>query len=259
MGGFPTRARRRRRARRTLEEQAVTTPSARSPQPLASRRLSPFYDTGPLAALRPVREEQRPRPSASHVATADVDSAAPEEEGTPQAITTPGPSAQGQRREEQDAAHAMQGTLRLEGRTDATFDGGTFHTEDVRARPATGCDGCGECVHITGTLVATYHVTTRVTLPRVSDYPDLTPCQRTRVQSAITNVLAPHEQKHVEAFRKYNGTTRTPLDLTLCRSEFDSTIQSMFDAQEEARRDAVQQASDALDPFYFEVDLDCKD
>ena len=59
----------------------------------------------------------------------------------------------------------------------------------------------GERIHVTGTLVSTYHATTHVTLPRASDFPGLTPCQRQRVQDAIDNVLAPHEQEHVEAFR----------------------------------------------------------
>jgi hypothetical protein len=63
----------------------------------------------------------------------------------------------------------------------------------------------------------------------------------------------------VAAFRGYNGTTRRPFDLTLCRSEFDSAIRAMFEAEEDARRQAAQDASDALDPFHFDVDLDCED
>ena len=73
---------------------------------------------------------------------------------------------------------------------------------------------------------------------------------------AIDNILAPHEQKHVEAFKKYNGTTLRPFDLTLCRSEFDGEIQSMFEAEQRDRRNAAQAASDALDPFHFDVELD---
>jgi hypothetical protein len=159
------------------------------------------------------------------------------------------------------AAWALGSTVRLEGRTDADYNGGSFQTVNTRVRPATGCESCSgdECVRVTGTLVVRYHVTTTVTLPRVSDFPGLKACQRTHVRDAINNVLAPHERQHVRAFRRYNGVTRRRFDLTLCRSEFDSTIQSMVDSEETARRNAAQAASDALDPFHFDVDLDCED
>jgi hypothetical protein len=155
----------------------------------------------------------------------------------------------------------MAQSLRLEGRTDATFDGGSFSTQGVRRTAATGCGTCtdDQCIHVSGTIVARYRVTTTVTLPRVSDFPDLTSCQRTRVQSAINNVLAPHEQQHVAAFRTYNGTTRTPFDVSLCLGEFDSTIASMFQTEASARQSSAQSASDALDPFHFDVDLNCED
>ena len=158
-------------------------------------------------------------------------------------------------------AFNRRGPLRLRGRTDATYDGGRFQTQNVTVRPATDCTGCSgrNCVHVTGTLEAIYSVATTVTLPRVADFPDLTPCQQRRVQNAIDNVLAPHEQQHVAAFQQYNGTTRRAFDLTLCRSEFDGAIQRMFEAEERARRAAAQAASDALDPFHFDVDVDCEE
>ena len=79
------------------------------------------------------------------------------------------------------------------------------------------------------------------------------------MQDAIDNVLAPHEQQHVSAFNTYRGTTNRQFDLTLCRNEFDATIRSMVESEESARRSAAQAASDALDPFHFDVDLDCED
>jgi hypothetical protein len=150
--------------------------------------------------------------------------------------------------------------LALRGRTDATFSN-SFRTLNVHTSAATGCDNCAdsECVHVTGTLESTFRVTTRVTLPSVSDFPDLTACQRQRVRDGITNVLAPHEQEHVAAFRTYNGTVRTPFDLTICRSDFDARIRDLHDSVESPRQSAAQAASDALDPFEFEVDLDCED
>ena len=151
-------------------------------------------------------------------------------------------------------------SLTLRGRTDATFSS-SFRTRNVRTSAATGCDNCadGECVHVTGTLESTFRVTTTVTLPSVSDFPDLTACQRQRVRDGITNVLAPHEQQHVAAFRTYNGTVATPFDLTICRSELDARIQDLHDSIDGPRQSAARAASDALDPFQFDVDLDCQD
>jgi hypothetical protein len=163
--------------------------------------------------------------------------------------------------EEHAVAYTNSNSLRLQGRTDATFDGGAFHTENVVVSRGTGCEGCAgrECVHVVGDLVATYAVTTTVTLPRVSDFPNLSVCQRQRVRDAINNVLAPHEQQHVAAFNTYNGATRRRFDVTLCRNTFDSTIRTMFEAEERTRRSAAQAASDVLDPFHFDVDLNCED
>jgi hypothetical protein len=150
-------------------------------------------------------------------------------------------------------------SLTLRGRTDATFSS-SFRTRNVRTSAATGCDCAdSECVHVTGTLESTFRVTTTVTLPGVSDFPDLTPCQRERVRDGITNVLAPHEQQHVAAFRTYNGTVATPFDLTICRSELDARIQDLHDSIDGPRQSAARAASDALDPFQFDVDLDCQD
>ncbi|MCR6650125.1 MAG: hypothetical protein NVV73_00890 [Cellvibrionaceae bacterium] len=157
---------------------------------------------------------------------------------------------------------AKGSNLRLEGRTDAVFDGGSFETQNVRVSAGKAVPLAVMLIHAFahgGILVARFHVNTNVTLPSVNDFPDLTPCQRTRVQHAINTILAPHEQQHVQAFRQYNGATRTPFDVTLCRSEFDSAIQSLFETQESTRRAAAQAASDALDPFHFDVDLNCEE
>jgi hypothetical protein len=151
-------------------------------------------------------------------------------------------------------------SVTLRGHTDAKFRS-SFRTRDVHTAAATGCDNCtgAECVHATGTLESTFRVTTTVTLPSVSDFPDLTPCQRTRVQNAIDTVLAPHEQEHVVAFHTYDGVVNTPFDLTLCRTDFDARIQELHDSVESARQASAQALSDALDPFEFEVDLNCED
>ncbi|MEA5463934.1 hypothetical protein [Leptothoe sp. PORK10 BA2] len=149
-------------------------------------------------------------------------------------------------------------SLRLQGRTRARFSN-SFLTENVVTAPAEGCEGCraSNCVHVTGTLVSTFTVTTTVTLPSVADFPHLTSCQQQRVQDAIDTVLAPHEQQHVSAFQTYNGTVSPPFDLTICRGRFAAQIQAMHNSLQSSRRSAAQGASDALDPFHFDVDLNC--
>jgi hypothetical protein len=114
-------------------------------------------------------------------------------------------------------------------------------------------------VHVTGRVVTDYAVTTRVTLPQLAQFRNLTPCQRERVREAIDNVLAPHEQDHVAAFEQYNGTSEQDFDLTTCRASLPGAISAMVRAEEQPRRAAAQAASDALDPFNVPVDLDCSD
>jgi len=161
---------------------------------------------------------------------------------------------------EGEETHAVAHSVTLQGRTDADYRS-SFRTERVITTAGSGCDGCtgGDCVRVRGTLVSTYTVATQVTLPSVNDFPDLTPCQRRRVQDAINNVLRPHEQQHVSAFRTYNGTTRQRFDMTLCRDALDAAMQSMHDAEQRTRQAAAQALSDALDPFTFDVDIDCEE
>ncbi|MGK7888786.1 MAG: hypothetical protein AB4042_05585, partial [Leptolyngbyaceae cyanobacterium] len=147
--------------------------------------------------------------------------------------------------------------VRLEGRTDANFDGGTFTVPQIQPTLGSNCTGCpsADCLHVVGNVISTFSVTTTVTLPSISDFPNLTPCQKERVQNAIDTVLAPHEQEHVQAFQTYNGTVTTPFDRTLCRDAFDTEMQAIHDQVESDRRKAAQESSDALDPFHFDVDI----
>lgn len=213
---------------------------------------SAFYKAGPMLAMPNILEEGGDSPKNANKLKSSVADAVLEPSLLPPVTGKGSPT--------QDVG--MASSVSLEGRADAEFDGGSFSTQNIQVSTVEDCDSCGEegqCIRARGVLVARYHVTTTVTLPSVSDFPDLTPCQRTRVQNAIDSVLAPHEQEHVQAFRQYNGVTRTPFDVTLCRSEFDSTIQDMFDSQENSRQASAQAASDALDPFNFTVDIDCEE
>lgn len=229
-------ARRSWRLRRRPEDQAEPVAGQ---LPAERERPGPYYAAGPALRLDGAARSPQAAPSA--------------EPGL-----APLPTVQGTNLPSRASAHAS--SLRLEGRTDADFGGSSFRTAGVRVSAASDCEGCdgSDCVRATGTLVSTFRVRTSVTLPSVADFPDLTPCQRRRVQNAIANILAPHEQQHVAAFRSYNGVTRTPFDLTICRANFDTAIREMFDAADQARQDAARAASAALDPFHFDVDLDCE-
>ncbi len=243
-----SRKRRTRKSRRLQEDQALESAEARNATRPTNEQLGTFYATGPVFGLGATREEEPNHDQASKALTR-------KEEVDAGAKVEPVPPVRGEGKPE----HATAFNLRLQGRTDATFDGGSFQTTRVVARHATGCRTCPAraCVRVTGNLVATYSVATRVTLPRVPR--NLRPCQRRRVRDAINNILAPHEQQHVAAFRTYNGRTVRRFDLTICRSQFNTTIRSMFEAEERTRRNAVQAASDALDPFHVDIDLNCKD
>lgn len=148
--------------------------------------------------------------------------------------------------------------LSLQGRTRASFSH-TYRTEDLVTERGEGCTRCRgpNCVHVTGRVVTDYSVSTTVTLPAVPRR--LRPCQRERVRTTIDTVLAPHEQQHVDAFKTYEGTSEQAVDVTACRGGVSAAIQALVRDEATARRDAAQAASDALDPFQTDVDLDCED
>ncbi|MCP4287755.1 MAG: hypothetical protein GY792_25510 [Gammaproteobacteria bacterium] len=220
-----------------------------------SRRLSAFYEAGPVFALGSMREQE----PTTHDQTNKAETR--KEEAEAGARVEPVLTVHGGGLPVQVTVVDNGGSSRLQGRTGAEFCGGAFETRNVVTQRATGRESPSdrEYVRVTGTLMAKYSITTRVTLPKISDFPDLTPRQRQRVRDAIDNVLAPHMQQHVAAFGTYSGRTVRPFDLTIRRSQFDTTIRSMFEAEERARRNAGQAASDLLDPFHFDVDLNRED
>jgi len=150
-------------------------------------------------------------------------------------------------------------TVRFTGKTDANFDGGVGQTKNLKATKAKDCTGCSgnECVTITGTFEITYSVTTNVTLPPVPE--GLTLCQQKRVRDAIDNKIAPHEQQHVSAFNTYNGKVQFPINYTGCKGDFEQYLQDINDKDGIARKAAAKAKSDSLDPFFVDVDLDCKE
>ncbi|MBT8184471.1 MAG: hypothetical protein KJN76_06505, partial [Eudoraea sp.] len=150
-------------------------------------------------------------------------------------------------------------SVSFEGETNATFDGGVGSTRNLTRAPAQDCVGCTEndCFRYNGQLKIDYSVSTTVTLPDIPE--GLTECQHQRVRNAIDNVLAPHEQDHVNAFNQYNGSVTLPINYTGCSAGIQEYVQGLHDANAAARRTSVQAASDALDPFHVSVDMDCED
>lgn len=150
-------------------------------------------------------------------------------------------------------------SVTFNGKTEATFDGGVGQTKNLKGVPGKDCSGCdaAECVHVTGSLVITYHVSTTVTLPDVPD--GLTPCQEKRVRDAINNKIKPHEDQHVSAFGTYNGAVTLPINFNGCKADLAAHVQAMHDAHAVARENAARGKSAALDPFHVSVNLDCED
>lgn len=150
-------------------------------------------------------------------------------------------------------------TVSFRGTTDANFNGGVGTTRNLKRTASQDCENCAadDCWHYTGQLHINYSVSTTVTLPQVPE--GLTDCQHRRVRDGIDNILAPHEQDHVNAFNRYNGSIVLPVNYTGCSAGFEEYVQQLHDTNATQRQAAAQAASDALDPFHFTVDLDCEE
>jgi hypothetical protein len=114
-----------------------------------------------------------------------------------------------------------------------------------------------DCVHISGTMTSTFTMTPNVTLPIPPS--DLNDHQTKLFQGLVDTCISPHEQQHVAIFNTYTGTEQTPFDLTCCRADVHSSLKAIHDGIEKPRHDAVQTASDALDPFVAKFDPNCPD
>jgi hypothetical protein len=159
-------------------------------------------------------------------------------------------------REYSAIAHVNRRLPRLRGTTRARFTS-TSTTPDLQTEPGTGCKKCKlpNCVHVTGTLVSTFTATTTVTLP-TPPRRGFSECEREQIQNVIDTTLASHEEEHVTAFKEYEGTVETPLDLTLCRSKVPGAVQKMHNDEERKRRKHAKETSAALDPFNFNFTLE---
>jgi hypothetical protein len=153
---------------------------------------------------------------------------------------------------------------RLEGKTTATFDSiGHFDPDPPKAKAAKGCTCTGgTCMQITGSFVVDYDSKPVVTLPDIPD--NLTDCQRKNAQKFIREVLAPHEQQHVRAFRSnFDGTTKRKFDHKVCSvDELKEKVDADYVTELEARKQKAMDASNKLDAnganqFTWDMDKGC--
>src|SRR5438270_12218816 len=160
-----------------------------------------------------------------------------EDGGEPPVEVAPVADFTGHGQPHQVVAHGPA-NVSIKGKTNATFDGGSFHTEGVTTEAGQGCKACTgkNCVHVSGNVVTAYKVTTTVSLPSMAQFARLTPCQREAVRQAIENQLAPHEQDHVTAFGQYNGLSSQVFDLTTCRAALPGKIDALVRTEERQRR-----------------------
>lgn len=151
--------------------------------------------------------------------------------------------------------------LSLHGQTNATFNGGSWSVAGQKVTTSSACGDCGsqQCLHMTGTLVASYSASVTITMPGVPG--GLTPCEAAKVRTFLRTVLLPHEKDHERRFKTYNGTTRNPLDLTGCgMDDLRSQIAAVQAAEDGPRQAAANALSAAIDPFVRTVDCsDCGD
>jgi hypothetical protein len=202
----------------------------------------------------------RVHPHSGHVMRQDADDEAPQE-----APLEPLSEVQGEVAATGPDETDHGRVINLRGVTTAAFSNSSnsFASENTRLTRGSGCSGCGDsdpCVNVATTIVSTYSVPISVSLPDLSSM-DLNDCERQQAQNWINTVLAPHEQQHVAAFRTYNGTTRRPLNFSACRSaaqgELDSRAQAMLTSEQASRQASAQAASDALDPFNMDFEVNC--
>jgi hypothetical protein len=216
-------------------EQAADTAARRAVAP-GSQRAAPV---GGHAPARPALIQRQPAPEAEAEPMPGL--------GAPDAIKL------------DDEGDGGTITIDEEGVTNCNYNPPALRTKDEKVTDVG--DGL---VDITGTIVGTFKATITVTLPTVPG--GLSACQRKRVQDAIDKQLKPHEDQHVAAFKKYDGTYEAPCEARGvprkdALKELVAAGKVLTDIEGARRKQEAQDASDALDkpPFVINVDLNCKD
>ncbi len=164
--------------------------------------------------------------------------------------------------EEPEEVHNI--TIDEAGVTTGVYNAPSYSTKDEVLTPTPDTKPEENLVDVTGKVVATFSVTTNISLPTVPS--GLTECQTKRVQDAINNQLKPHEDAHVAAMKGYDGTIEEEISVKRVAkasaiAELSKVAKAKADEVAAKRKAAAQKASDDLDvpPFVITVDLNCKD
>ena len=150
------------------------------------------------------------------------------------------------------------------GVTQAIYDPPALTTKDETPTPSADAKPGEDKYDVTGTVVGTFTVRTKVSLPPVPS--GLSTCQAKRFKDAVDNQLSPHENQHVAAMQLYNGTFETSVTVkgvtkAAAPAALIAAGKPLVDAEGAKRKKTAQDTSDALDkpPFIINVNLDCED
>jgi hypothetical protein len=152
----------------------------------------------------------------------------------------------------------------LQGKTNAAYTStdAVITPNPPRAARTTGCPDCGSdsCIRVRGAVSATFSSNPTVTLPDL-DGRGFTDCQLKNAEKFVKDVLAPHEQLHVHAFRtNFDGAWRKAFDLKVCDAgEATDRIKAIYDqefADRKAKADAASADLDANGKNIFTWDMD---
>ena len=150
-------------------------------------------------------------------------------------------------------AYGCEGVA-VQGQTDANYTDSYNTTGTVK--PSTKCEDCpDDCVSAKGTVVSQFKANPVVTLPAVPD--NLSECETKAVAKFINTTLTKHEQKHVAAFKKYNGKIKTPYKYVGCQNGLDTYLQSVHEKINAKRMAAANAKSAKLDPFNPVIPCKC--
>lgn len=227
-------------------------PASADQQPASQSDDTPLSDSNSSASASGPNSSSTATPSDSATGMSDTTDTASTNDGG----TLIGGPVEGEATPVEVEANAGCADLNLQGLTQASY-GGSFTTSAI------SYTNVGGDVRATGTITCTYTVTTTVTLPTAPS--DLSACETGKVNNAIRTILAPHEQRHVAAFRTYAGRTVRRFSFTLAGMSTDDgqaaldaavqpQLQAMYDSEQATRQSASDAASAALDPFNFTVD-----
>ncbi len=151
---------------------------------------------------------------------------------------------------------------RLEGKTTASY---SSTDPAVAPNPPKASRAPGGGIRAQGTVSSTFSSNPDVAMPDI-DGRGFTDCQHKNAEKFLANVLGPHEQLHVSAFKtNFDGKWTKPFDLTVKDAD-DATgqIKVIYDTEFAARKKKADDASHDLDTggknnFTWDMDEGCTD